>query len=282
MWTSLRTATAKTGKALWMTETSGYFHTWPGTTAKPGPLDLGQAIYAALAYGNVSAWTYWQGSEKEGFTEYSLMAGASKLGKNYYVSKQFFRFIRPGAQRVDCKSSDPEVMAVAFSNPSMSAFTVVAINTGSGSKTLTLTGAGMPATYQAFRTSAKEDAVDLGSVAANAITLPGSSITTLINGSYRESGSTGSTSRGDTGIGGRTGGPTSSSTGGASGGNTAAATDPSTGTGDSVDADLAPTKSTSSGCGCQLGGSGPAPSAFWLLTLVGSAVIARSARKRSQ
>jgi glucuronoarabinoxylan endo-1,4-beta-xylanase len=66
MWTSLRNATAKTGKALWMTETSGYFHTWPGTTDKPGPLDLGQAIYAALAYGNVSAWTYWQGSEKEG------------------------------------------------------------------------------------------------------------------------------------------------------------------------------------------------------------------------
>jgi MYXO-CTERM domain-containing protein len=219
------------------------------------------------------------------------MAGASKLGKNYHVSKQFFRFIRPGAQRVDVKSSDPEVMAVAFSHPSMNAFTVVAINTGSASKTLTLTGTGLPATFQAFRTSAKEEAVDLGSVAANAITLPGSSITTLINGSYRESGgtpgtggstgSTGSTSRADTGVGGRTGDPTSNGTG-AAGGDTTAATESSTGTGDSVDTDLAPSKSTSSGCGCQLGGSGPAPSAFWLLALVGSAVIARSTRNRSR
>ena len=211
MWTSLLTATAKTGKALWMTETSGYFHTWPGTKDNPGPLDLGQAIYAALVYGNVSAWTYWQGSNKAGYDEYSLMAGADKPGKNYYVSKQFFRFVRPGAQRVDVKSSDPEVMAAAFSHPTMNAFTVVAINTGSASKALTFAGTGLPSDYQVFRTSANEDAAALGTMAADSITLPASSITTLVNGSYRESDSIGDGGMGGTG--GATGGGGTTGTG---------------------------------------------------------------------
>ena len=52
------------------------------------------------------------------------------------VSKQFFRSIRPRAQRVDAKSSDAKVMAVAFPHPTIHAFTAVAINTSSSSKTL--------------------------------------------------------------------------------------------------------------------------------------------------
>jgi MYXO-CTERM domain-containing protein len=223
MWTSLRNATANTGKTLWMTETSGYTHTWPGTTDNPGPLDLGQSMYAALTYGNATAWTYWQGSEKNGYNNYTLMAGANSLGKNYHVSKQFFRFIRPGAQRVDVKSSDSEVMAVAFAHPTMNAFTVVAINTGGSSKKLTLAGAGLPAAYQAFRTSAQEDAAELGSVAAGAITLPPSSITTLVNGSYRESGGTGGAG-GSGGTGGTAGSAGTGGTGGSVGGTGTAGT----------------------------------------------------------
>jgi MYXO-CTERM domain-containing protein len=101
----------------------------------------------------------------------------------------------------------------------MNAFTLVAINTGSASKTVTLSGSGLPADFQAFRTSSKEDAVELGTVAANAITLPASSITTFVNGSYREdAGATGtggaSGAGGATGAGGTTNPPR---TGGASG-----------------------------------------------------------------
>jgi hypothetical protein len=42
---------------------------------------------------------WWQGSELGGTTEYSLMAGPGTLSKRYHVSKQFYRFIRPGARR---------------------------------------------------------------------------------------------------------------------------------------------------------------------------------------
>ncbi len=48
MWTSFRTGTAKTGKSIWMTETSGYTHAWPGTTAAPGPLDFGASHVRVL------------------------------------------------------------------------------------------------------------------------------------------------------------------------------------------------------------------------------------------
>jgi len=291
MWTSLRNGTAKTGKAIWMTETSGYTHTWPGTTSAPGPLDLGQAIYAGLAYGNLSAWTYWQGSEKGGYTAYSLMAGATALGKNYFVSKQFFRFIRPGAHRVDVKSSDAEVMAVGFQHPTMNAVTLVAINTGSASKTLSLLGSNLPADFHAFRTSANEDAVDLGTVAVDAITLPASSITTLVNGSYREdqggAGTGGASGAGGAGgIGGVTGGGGALGTGGAlAGAGGASSVGGAPGGGGASDAGggtSATGGKPSAGCGCKLGGPMPTTSGLSALMLAGIAmVVASRSRRRS-
>jgi O-glycosyl hydrolase len=265
MWTSFRTGTAGAGKSIWMTETSGYTHTWPGTTSAPGPLDLGQAIYASLAYGNLSAWTYWQGSAKGGYDEYSLMAGATSLGKNYHVSKQFFRYIRPGAQRVDLKSSDPEVMAVAFQHPTRNAFTIVAINTGSASKSITLSGSGLPADFHAFRTSAKEDTVDLGTVAAASLTLPASSITSLVNGSYREDQGGGGTGGTPTGTGGASG--LAGTTGGGGAG---------TGAGGSTFAG----QGGGSGCGCAMGVPAGKAAAFLAIVLAGMATIVSRSRRR--
>ena len=194
--TSYRTATASTNKSLWVTETSGYNHTWTGgpctsnaTLTCSGAFDLAQAIYAGLYYGHMTAWLYWQGSggtTPADLNENDLMAGPENPGKNYYVSKQYYRYIRPGAQMVDVKSSDANVLAVAFDNTQMGAFTVVAINTGTTATPLTIAGDNLPSSYKAIRTSASENAVDLGTVVPGNITLPPSSITTLVSGSYLE------------------------------------------------------------------------------------------------
>jgi glucuronoarabinoxylan endo-1,4-beta-xylanase len=183
-WSYVRTNwDAPHNKTTWMTETSGYTDGWSDTN---GARDLAFAIYAALSYGQASAWVWWQGSELGGAPgQYTLMGGTQYLGKRYYVSKNFYRYIRPGAKMLKVTTSDPDLFAVAFSNPASGAFTIVAINTATSSKTLTLGGANLPATFNAFRTSATENCVSVGSVNNGSITLAADSVTTLVNGTYQ-------------------------------------------------------------------------------------------------
>jgi len=252
--TSYRTATASTNKSLWMTETSGYNHTWTGgpctsnaTSTCSGAFDLAQAIYAGLYYGHMTAWLYRQGSggtTPADLNELDLMAGPDNPGKNYYVSKQYYRYIRPGAQMVDAKSSDSSVLAVAFDNTQMGAFTIVAINTGTAATPLTLAGSNLPSSYKAIRTSASENAVDLGTVSAGSITLPPSSITTLVSGNYLES----QVPATDTGAG--------------SGGGTSSA--------------------ASSGCSCNLNGGTSSSDSRAAFTLAGLVALVALRRRRKQ
>jgi MYXO-CTERM domain-containing protein len=252
--TSYRTATASTNKSLWMTETSGYNHTWTGgpctsnaTSTCSGAFDLAQAIYAGLYYGHMTAWLYRQGSggtTPADLNELDLMAGPDNPGKNYYVSKQYYRYIRPGAQMVDAKSSDSSVLAAAFDNTQMGAFTIVAINTGTAATPLTLAGSNLPSSYKAIRTSASENAVDLGTVSAGSITLPPSSITTLVSGNYLES----QVPATDTGAG--------------SGGGTSSA--------------------ASSGCSCNLNGGTSSSDSRAAFTLAGLVALVALRRRRKQ
>jgi hypothetical protein len=152
-----------------------------------GARTLGFAIYAALSYGQASAWVWWQGSELGGApSEYVLMGGMQNIGKRYYVSKNFYRYIRPGAKMVKVTTSDANLFVVAFTHPTMNAVTVVAINNATQDKSLVLGGAGVPSTFTAYRTSATENCVSVGSVANGSITLKADSITTLVNGNVVE------------------------------------------------------------------------------------------------
>jgi glucuronoarabinoxylan endo-1,4-beta-xylanase len=171
-------------KPAFMTETSGYNDTWGDAN---GPRALGYAIYSALAFGRVSAWVWWQGSAL-GQTpdEYTLMEGTQLASKRYYVSKQFYRFIRPGAKMVSVTSTDSNLFVVAFQHPAMNSFSLVAINAATQDKPLVLGGTNVPATYGAYRTSATENAVSIGSVTNGSIMLKADSITTLVNGNVYE------------------------------------------------------------------------------------------------
>jgi O-glycosyl hydrolase len=225
-WASFYAGTQSTHLPIWMTETSGYVDTieaGPNASGDtlPGALDLAQSIYAALYHGHLSGWVWWQGSELGAGmpSEFDLMSSVTKRGKKYYVSKNYYRYIRPGAQMVQASSDDTEVLVAAFDHATANTLTIIAINGGTASKSVTLTGANLPATFQAYRTSATEDCAAVGAMAPASITLPARSITSLVFGDTSKDPSAPDGGAGAGGSGGTTGG-SGGATGG-SGGSTA-------------------------------------------------------------
>jgi O-glycosyl hydrolase len=172
-----------------MTETSGYVDSWEGGfntkgERRPGAFDLAQAIYAALAYGKVSAWVWWQGSSSEHPSEFSLMRGTS-VGHRYYASKHFYRFIRPGARMLRTVSDDPEVLATAFEHSAIGNFVSVLINTAHTDKPVSLEGEQVPGVLDVHVSSATRLLGATGTpTPRQAIVLPPRSVATLISGSY--------------------------------------------------------------------------------------------------
>jgi glucuronoarabinoxylan endo-1,4-beta-xylanase len=291
-WASFYSGTAGARLPTWMTETSGYVDTIESDGKLPGALDLAQAIYAGLVHGHMSAWVWWQGSQlgSSAPDEYGLMSSTTKRGKKYYVSKNFYRYIRPGAQMVAVSSDDPEVLVAAFDNGASKAFTLIAINGGKSSKTVTLTGINWSGDLQAYRTSASEDCADVGPVKPSAVTLPARSITTFVDGQVTlgpgsidggvagSGGAPGSGGRSGAdaarGTGGRAGSGGATGQGGGSGGTGGAATTGAlTGAG-GAEVGGAPgsggesggTAGAEKGCGCRLGAPA-SPRVAWPLAL---------------
>ncbi len=189
LWTNFHGAVASTRRPIWMTETSGYVDAWEGGInakgeRRQGAFDLAQSIFAALHYGKVAAWVWWQGSSSEPGSEFSLMQG-TMVGRRYYASKHFYRFIRPGARMLATRSDDPEVLAAAFEHERIGNFVTVLINVAHAKKSVALAGHGLPDVLDAHVTT---DTRILGAsgvpVQRGAIELPARSITTLIHGSY--------------------------------------------------------------------------------------------------
>jgi O-glycosyl hydrolase len=190
-WSHYQAAVARTGLPLWMTETSGYLDAWEGgKNAKgedrPGAFDLAQAIFAALYYGKVSAWLWWQGSESGGMSEASLMQG-NVVGQRYLASKHFYRFLRPGARMLRTSSDDPSVLAAAFAHERIGNFVCVLINGSHSEKPLKLSGDGVPEQFDAYVSTARTKLwAKPERVAREALTVPPRSLTTLLSGSYQD------------------------------------------------------------------------------------------------
>lgn len=167
------------GKTQWMTETSGYADSWLGS---PGAFALAQDMMSALNFGNVTGWIWWQGSENPGSSnigEFALMNGMVK-GKKYYVSKQYYRYIRPGAIRVDATSTNNNVFVSAFHHPGQGTHTIVLINSATSTQNITVGGASLPASFTIFRTSASDNCSNVGTYSTGSnLSLPPQSIVTL-------------------------------------------------------------------------------------------------------
>lgn len=168
-------------KPVWMSETSGYTDSWETAGSLPGALSLALDIHAALFYGNISAWVWWQGSQSV-TNEFSLMSGTT-TGKKYSISKQFYRYIRPGAVRVKSITTDSDFFVTAYENKVKGTNTIVIINAGIVDKAVSLTGDGLPATFTMYRTnSGTENCTlikDISPGAANSFAVPARSIVTL-------------------------------------------------------------------------------------------------------
>jgi glucuronoarabinoxylan endo-1,4-beta-xylanase len=169
-------------KPGWMTETSGYNDTWEASGGKPGAFNLALDMHAALYYGDLAGWLWWSGSGDPGSTgaigEFQMMHGTN-VGKKYYASKQFYRYIRPGARRMDSNSPDTSIFISAYHHPVQNTHTIVILNAASTSKTVSISGSNLPASYDMYVTSASQNNQLTPNVSANGITLPARSVVTL-------------------------------------------------------------------------------------------------------
>ena len=168
-------------KKQWMTETSGYQDAWNGS---PGAFALGLDIMSALNNGNVAGWVWWQGSENPGIDRGRRRVRADERpGEGQEVLRvEAVLPLHPagrGARRRHQREQQRVRLGVRTRRrrartPSCSP------TPSTSAQSVTVGGAGLPATFTIYRTSATENAVNAGDYAAGtALSLPARSITTL-------------------------------------------------------------------------------------------------------
>jgi glucuronoarabinoxylan endo-1,4-beta-xylanase len=158
---------------LWMTETSGY------PNDQDGAISLSKAMYIALKYGNASAWVFWSISTSS-LDAYSLMSSSGAKSKRYFASKNYYRYIRPGAQRFEVTTTDAHLLPLAFGNAAEQSTTFVITNDDNTGKPVQLAGTGIPAEFSVYVTSAGDDCKDMGTLhATDIIMVPAKSVVTI-------------------------------------------------------------------------------------------------------
>jgi O-glycosyl hydrolase len=180
-WRRVRDAAASRSKTAWMTETSGYDASFGNA------FTYANGIYTALKYGQLSGWVYLNFNTCTGCNEQEALCINGTPKPIYYASKNYYKWIRPGAVMIKANSSDTSVLSLAFVHPANRTFTMVLTNAGSASASVTLSGGGLPGTCSAWRSSASENCVAIANVTGNSLTLPAQSITTLYATGYATS-----------------------------------------------------------------------------------------------
>jgi glucuronoarabinoxylan endo-1,4-beta-xylanase len=165
---------AKYDMPLWMTETSGF------SNDMTGAMDLSKAMFTAIIFGNVSAWLHWSLSTGT-LDKFSLMNSSGTRSKRYYVSKNFYRYVRPGDYRIQSSAPDQtNIYALAFKNDTAHTNTIVLINNNPENRAVELEGAVLPSQFPMFVTSSNDDCKDYGTInPSDGFLLPANSVTTL-------------------------------------------------------------------------------------------------------
>ncbi len=177
-----------TDKALWMSETSGESY---GTTVDDwaGAMTLGGNMLAYLRNARISAWNFLHimvNGNPDDAAGSALYYDGQPTAKGY-VATHFYRYIRPGARQVASTIGGAGVEAVAFWHEGNQCLAVVLRNPGAAT-TVSLAGADLPAQME-FVVSTQADKLVTSTVdPTSSLSLPATSIATLVAGTYRGSG----------------------------------------------------------------------------------------------
>ncbi|UCE07064.1 MAG: T9SS type A sorting domain-containing protein, partial [bacterium] len=154
-------------KELWMSETYPEYRNWQSAFSLAG------AIHGALVYGNVSLWTLWD-------IEGTLM-DRGKPTSSFYTSKNYYKFIRPGARRIDVSETHNDLLTSAFIDPENEMLTTVLINKSSQPLKVNVSGDSIPTTYDMYLTAEYINFEYKGRFSAGQlIILPSKSVATLV------------------------------------------------------------------------------------------------------
>lgn len=160
-------------KQLWMTETSGHKNNWNGAML------LAANIYNALKYGNINAWVWWALSDKKSSEVYGLIIDAKPTSR-YFISKHFYRFVRPDAVRIDAETDNPDVLALAFKNSGDYEFVSVMINKGDTDEVVELPKIRKAKSYQVYLSTEEMGCQLQKNNNSGKITIPSNSIATVV------------------------------------------------------------------------------------------------------
>ncbi len=192
MWRETRALVAPYRKPLWMTEFSNYSGALSGQDQGSWREALAWArhVHLALAEGECSAVLFWGlYFDKKG--EALVYAKENKaeeyeITPKFYTSKNWFRFVRPGAVRLRCTPREGALECSAFWHGKRRELTVVVINPGDKEvlASLRTDGLGIPERAAMHRTSRTEKCVELDprrqQVDARRLLFPAESVTTLL------------------------------------------------------------------------------------------------------
>lgn len=191
-WTDYNNRIKNDGLPSWMTEESGEHTAWISTdptTGQPnGALSVALHIHEALTYGNVNAWLYWQLDDGNSVpTDFTLESKSDPTALKYNAAKHYFRYIRPGAQRVAAGPDTANAVNIdAWMDDNNDTLTINLINMSATDEATNISIPGtMFSSFAQYRTSATEPWAILPDVPVDggmlSLTLPGDSVVTLVS-----------------------------------------------------------------------------------------------------
>ena len=154
-------------KELWMTETH------VGYTNFDNAMSVALAIHGSLWAGNISLWTNWSFED--------MQMTNNSPNSTFWVTKNFARYIRPGAVRVTSESDYADLLVSAFENTDGS-FAMVVINKSTQSSPARFVGNNLPEEYKMYRTTKFENCIEVGTYNINdgPVAIPGKSVITFV------------------------------------------------------------------------------------------------------